>query len=337
MSSTLRLSIIMVLLLATTALGLIAYNMNLPKPVVQVTQDTPAPPTTGYFVAAHPLPAGTLARDEDFAVRSMPSGSVPSGAILDTPDARIGLRGSLVRKFLDTGNPVRSQDVLRPRDRGFVASVLAPDGRAVSINVDAETGVSGLIWPGDYVDVVLTQVMDKADLDKADLAQRAHRTLSETVLRNVRIIAIDQEIVQGGPANNATAGKLAHTVSLELAPEQVKKIAVAKHLGTLSLAIRAAVEQRDTGDTGTTFSRDVSPEIARQSACQSAIVRQSATVVVYAGGKVKEYSVKKYDSRDTGTMVSCDGSPEVVRQSATVVGDAGDKVKEYSVKLSEKQ
>ena len=195
MSSTLRLSIIMVLLLATAALGLVAYNTYLPKPVVQVAQNTPAPPTSGYFVAAHPLPTGTLARDEDFEVRSAPSASVPSGAILDTPDARIGLRGSLVRRFLDTGSPVTSQDVLRPRDRGFLASVLAPDSRAISINVDPEFGVSGLIWPGDYVDVVLTQVNDKADL--------AHRSLSETVLRNVRIIAIDQDIVEGAPANKA--------------------------------------------------------------------------------------------------------------------------------------
>jgi pilus assembly protein CpaB len=335
MSSTLRLSIITVMLLATAALGLIAYNMNLPKPVVQVTENTlaPAPLTVGYFVAARPLPRGTLAREEDFAVRSVPSDSVPAGAILDTPDARIGLRGSLVRKFLDAGSPVTSQDVLRPRDRGFLASVLAPDSRAIAIKVDAESGVSGLIWPGDYVDVVLTQVVDKADLDKADLAHRAHRTLSETVLHNVRIVAIDQEIVQGGPANNATAGKVAKTVSLQLAPEQVKKITVAEQLGKLSLAVRAAVDQDDTGDTGTMFSCDVSPEIARQ----NAIARQSATVVVYAGGKVKEYAVKKHDSGDTGTIVSCDGSPKIARQSATVVGDAGDKVKEYSVKLPEKQ
>ena len=327
MSSTLRLSIIMVLLLATAALGLIAYNMNLPKPVVQVTENTPAPAplTVGYFVAARPLPRGTLAREEDFAVRSVPSDSVPTGAILDTPDAKIGLRGSLVRKFLDTGSPVTSQDVLRPRDRGFLASVLAPDSRAISIKVDAESGVSGLIWPGDYVDVVLTQVIDKADL--------AHRTLSETVLHNVRIVAIDQEIVQGGPANNATAGKLAQTVSLQLAPEQVKKITVAEQLGKLSLAVRSAVDQQDTADTGTMFSCDVSPEIARQ----NAIARQSATVVVYAGDKVKKYSVKKHDTGNTGTVVSGDGSPEIARQSATVVGYAGDKVKEYSVKLPEKQ
>jgi pilus assembly protein CpaB len=278
MSSTLRLSIIMVLLLATAALGLIAYNMNLPNPVVpvvQVTENTPAPVTTGYFVAAHPLPAGTLARDEDFKVLSVPSGSVPSGAILDTPDARIGLRGSLVRKFLDTGSLVTSQDVLRPRDRGFLASVLAPDSRAISIKVDAETGVSGLIWPGDYVDVVLTQVPENL----------GHGTLSETVLHNVRLVAIDQEIVQGGPANNATAGKVARTVTLQLAPEQVKKIAGGEQLGRLSLAVRSAVDQQDTVDTDT-------------------------TVVVYAGNKVKKYSVKK---QSTGTMFSADVSPKIAR------------------------
>ena len=107
--------------------------------------------------------------------------------------------------------------------------------------------------------------------------------MSETVLHKVRIIAIDQEIVQGGPANNAAAGKTVRTVSLQLAPEQVKKITVAQRLGKLSLSIRAAVDQQDTTDTGTMLSTDVSPELARQ----------SATVVVKAGDKVKEYVVKR--------------------------------------------
>jgi pilus assembly protein CpaB len=279
MSSTLRLSIIMVLLLATAALGLIAYNMSLPKPVVQVTENTPAsaPLTVGYLVAARPLPRGTLAREEDYAVRSVPPDSVPSGAIHDTPEARTGLRGALVRKFIDAGSPVTSQDVLRPRDRGFLASVLVPDSRAISIKVDAESGVSGLIWPGDYVDVVLTQVVEKADPGRS--------TLSETVLHNVRIVAIDQEIVQGGAANNTTAGKVAKTVSLEVAPEQVKKITVAGELGRLSLAVRAAVDQQDIRDP-------------------------DATVVVYAGDKVKKYSVKRHDPGSTGTMFS-DMSPKI--------------------------
>jgi pilus assembly protein CpaB len=273
MSSTLRLSIIVVLLLATAALGLIAYTMNLPKPVVQVTENTPAPaPLVGYFVAARPLPRGTLAREEDFAVRLVPSDSVPTQAIRDTPDAKTGLRGSLVRNFLDTGSPVTSQDISHP---GFLASALAPDRRAISIKVDAESSVSGLIQPGDYVDVVSTKMIEKMDLaEKAD----AHGPLSETVLHNVRILAIDQ----AGTTNKE------RTVSLELAPDQLSKIAAADQLGKLSLAVRSAVDKQDTASTDT-------------------------TVVVYAGNKVKRYSVKKHDIGSTSTVFSADVSPKIVR------------------------
>jgi pilus assembly protein CpaB len=318
MSSALRLSIIMVLLLAATALGLIAYNMNLPKEQapVEVTEKAPvpapAPSTVGYFVAARPLPKGTLTREEDFTVRSVPPGRVPQGAILETPETKLGLPGSLVRKFVEAGTPITLQDVLRPRDRGFLASVLAPDSRAVSIKVDEESGVSGLIRPGDHVDVVLTQVFDKAD--------PARRALSETLLRNVRIIAIDQEIVQGGRSVTAMAGKPTQTVSLELTPEQVKKVTVAKQLGTLSLAVRAAVEQWDTADTGAISSCDVSPELARQ----NAIASQSAPVVVHSGGEVKQYSVRKQDAEGWDAIASCAGGvSDVAGQTATVMGEAG--------------
>ena len=313
MSSMLRLSVIMVLLLATTAFGLIAYNMNLPKQApVMVTEKGPAaPPIVDYFVAARPLPKGTLARAEDFAVRTVPPERVPAGAILETPDSKAGLPGSLVRKFVDAGSPVTLQDILRPRDRGFLASVLAPDSRAVSIKVDEESGVSGLIRPGDHVDVVLTQVFEKAD--------PARRALSETVLRNVRVIAIDQEIVQGGQPVSAALGKQAQTVSLELAQEQVKKITVAKQLGTLSLAVRAAVDQWDKVDTGAVSSCDVSPELARQ----NALAGQTTAVVVHSGGEVKQYSVRKQDSDDSDTSLSCDGSSEATRQTTTAMDDAG--------------
>jgi pilus assembly protein CpaB len=308
----------MVLLLATTALGLIAYGMNLPKaqaPVVQVTEKASAP-LTPYLVAARPLKAGTLTRDDDF--RSDPLDSVPSGAIRDTSDDRNRLLGSLVRKNLDTGSPITSENVLPRGDRGFLASVLAPGTRAISIKVDAESGVSGLIKPGDYVDVLLTQVAANADV--------ARRALSETLLQNVRIIAIDQEIVQGGGANNATAAKVAQTVSLQLTPEQVKKIAVAKNLGSLSLAMRSAVELRDTADSRTISSCDVSAEIARQ----NAVAGQSAAVVVYGGGKVQEYSVRKQDS-----VVGCGPSPKIARESETVVVHAADEVE--AVKPPEKK
>lgn len=313
MSSSLRLSIIMVFLLATAALGLIAYNMNLPKAQVQVAQAAPAP-LTPYVVAARPLKVGTLARDEDF--RSAPLESVPVGAIRDTPEDRARLRGSLVRKNLDTGSPVTSENVLPRGDRGFLASVLAPGTRAVSIKVDAETGVAGLINPGDYVDVVLTQVTEKADL--------AHRALSETLLNNVRIIAIDQE-VQGGPTTT-TVGKVAQTVSLQLEPEQVKRITVAKHIGTLSLAMRSALELPHAADNRTISSCDVSAEIARQ----NAIAGQSAAVMVYGGATVQQYTVRKQDS-----AVGCDVSPKIARQTEKAVIHAADEAD--AVKPSEKQ
>jgi pilus assembly protein CpaB len=204
-----------------------------------------------------------LAREEDFTVHSVSPDSVPSGAIIDTPEVRIGLRGSLVRTFLDTGSLVTSQNVLRPRDRGFLASVLAPGTRAISIKVDAQSGVSGLIWPGDYVDVVVTHSGTpsvnalKPSSDPSAPLPPSPPGVSETVLRNVRIIAVDQEIMQGVPANNATAGKETHTVSLQLAPEQVEKITVAEHLGKLSLAARA-VEQQETVGAGPMFSGDMS-------------------------------------------------------------------------------
>lgn len=292
MSSSLRLSIIFVFMLATVALGLIAYNMNMPKaqvPVLEVAEKAPAP-TVGYLVAAHPLPRGTLARDDDFTVRSVQSSdAVPAGALLDTADVKIGLRGALVRNFLDTGTPVTSKDILRPRERGFLASVLAPDSRAISINVDAASGVSGLIWPGDYVDVVLTQESTTQAENKNPDHQ--HGTLSETVVQNVRIVAIDQDIVQAGPAGNAAAGKVARTVSLQLAPEQVKKVTVAGQLGKLTLAVRSAVDRQDIGDSDT-------------------------TVVVYARAGSTKYSVRKDDTGTARTVLSGDVSPETARQSA---------------------
>jgi pilus assembly protein CpaB len=255
-----------------------------------------------------------LAREEDFAVRSVPPERVPQGAILENPESKAGLPGSLIRNFVEAGSPVTLQDILRPRDRGFLASVLAPDSRAISIKVDEEAGVSGLIRPGDHVDVVLTQVFEKVDT--------ARRALSETVLRNVRVIAIDQEIVQGARPISGMAGKQAQTVSLELTQVQVKKVTVAKQLGTLSFAVRAAVDQWDKADTGAMSSCDVSPELARQ----YAISAQRTAVFVHSGGEVKQYTVRK---QEEDALVSCDGASEAVRPTATAAG--------YDSRLSEKR
>ena len=111
--------------------------------------------------------------------------------------------------------------------------------------------------------------------------------------------------MQGARASDAKgaqaegeAGKLTHTVSLQLSPDEVKKVSFAKDLGKLSLAIRAAV---DTRDVSTTSGCDVSQQIARQ----SAIAGQSTTVVVYTGDKAKEYSVKRGDTAAALVQLRC--------------------------------
>ena len=86
------------------------------------------------------------------------------------------MRGALLRHYLNSGAILTAGDVLHPRERGFLAAVLAPGARAISVGVDAVTGNGGLIWPGDRVDMILTQQLDEKD------APIAKRFVGETEL-----------------------------------------------------------------------------------------------------------------------------------------------------------
>src|SRR3954453_13807459 len=100
MSFSLRLAVVMMMLLTATALGLVAFQVVRPVPLAVPAQvAAPAPLTTGYLVAAHALPAGPPARGDDFLVKVVSASELPSGAIGDTPDARSGIRGSLIRTY----------------------------------------------------------------------------------------------------------------------------------------------------------------------------------------------------------------------------------------------
>lgn len=254
-----RLMLSALLLLTALGLGLVAYQVTRPPKTVTVAAEAPPPPlTVDVLVAAHSLPAGTLMKDEDFSKKAIPSTDVPKGALTDTPDVRASLRGALLRHYLDAGNALMAGDVLNPRDRGFLAAVLAPGSRAISVGVDAITGDGGLIWPGDRVDLILTQHLDEKD------APLAKRFVSETVLSDVRVVAVDQSIAQGAVAGgDNTTGKLAHTVTLEVTPQQAERAALAGHLGKITLAIRAVDGVPEaTGRRVSVYGSDVSPALA---------------------------------------------------------------------------
>src|ERR1700733_12804822 len=191
----LRLILVSLLLLTALGLGLIGYQATRPAKMEIIA--TPVPPPSlmvDLLVATRSLPAGTLIKEEDFTTRPVPSAQVPLGVLTNSPEIRAGLRGALLRRYLDLGTTLMAGDVLHPRDRGFLAAVLVAGSRAISVGVDAITGNGGLIWPGDRVDMILTQELNEKD------APLARRFVGETILTDVRVVAVDQSIAQGAIA-----------------------------------------------------------------------------------------------------------------------------------------
>lgn len=202
-----------------------------PTPLAEAPPPPPAPATMRVVVAAQPLRAGALLKPSDIKVVEREAASVPEGARLETASWRQELVGAMIRRFVEPNEPILPDDVLRPGDRGFLAAVLGPDMRAVTVAVDAVTGQAGLIWPGDRVDVLLTQEIRDPGLPPAQ------RVAGETVLMDVRVIAVDRNLVQGGSELDPRAQ--VRTVTLEVTQRQAEKVMVASRLGRLSLSVRS--------------------------------------------------------------------------------------------------
>ena len=188
------------------------------------------------IATAHAVRAGSLLQPNDIGMREVPQDSIPPGAHLDSSETRNALVGAMVRRMLGKNDVIAGDDVLRPGDRGFLAAVLAPGSRAISVAVDAVSGEAGLIWPGDRVDLILTQTIDAAD------QSLAHRVSGELVLGDIRVIAVDQQLVQGGQASGMipNRGMGSRTITLEVTPDNAARIAVATRLGKLLVVLRAA-------------------------------------------------------------------------------------------------
>lgn len=267
----LRLLVILSLVLSATGLGILALQLVQPAPQQQQqVARVEAPPTVApapkvrMLVAARPLSIGTLLKDDDLREMEISGDAVPDGAFVGGAESLAELRGALLRRFVDPNTPIIRTDVLRPRDRGFLAAVLRPGTRAISIGVDVVTGASGLIWPGDEVDLILTQNLQQQG-QGAESAGR--RVVGETILAAVRVIAVDQQISHSG--SDATAARVvARTVTLEVTPEQAERVAVAMQLGRISLVVRSieGVPEASGPRPSLVFGSDVSSALTGQQA-----------------------------------------------------------------------
>lgn len=185
-------------------------------------------------VSTADLPQGLLLRDEDLGWKAVPVAQVPVGAIIaGAPDAP-ELKGALLRHAAASGTVLAADDVILPSAAGFLAATLKPEMRAVSVAVDDVSGNAGLIQPGDYVDLMLTQQMDRRT-DQPTLA-----VSSETVVEHVRVLAVGSEITRPKSGDSPDVlGNRARTVTLEVTPRMGEVVSVAARLGSLSLALRS--------------------------------------------------------------------------------------------------
>jgi pilus assembly protein CpaB len=144
------------------------------------------------------------------------------------------LFGTVVRYQITAGQPVTRGSLVGPQDRGFLAAALSAGMRAITVPVNASTGVAGFVFPGDHVDLVLTQVVQGGG-DGAPLK------VSETIVRNVRVLATDQRFTDKDD-DGKTKIMTFSNVTMEVTPRIAEKIAVAQSLGTLSLSLRSIAD-----------------------------------------------------------------------------------------------
>jgi pilus assembly protein CpaB len=226
-----------------------------------VQQVAERPSTTAYIlVAAHDLPSGALVQDDDLMWQSWPDDRVSDAYLRKDRDDPHALAGAVVRLHIAQGEPVSVGRMVKPGERGFLAAVLAPGMRATSIPLTTTSDVAGLILPGDHVDLILShQIPDVRD------PNAPARLAGETVLSNLRVVAIDQ--IVNDQDKKPLSGK---TATFEVTPKQAEIIEVAKLIGNLSLVLRSAGEPPDGKDIAKandqpthTWDSEVSPLMAR--------------------------------------------------------------------------
>ena len=187
------------------------------------------------LVATRALPVGTILDPEAMRFQPWPAELVEGAYyIKDRVDLR-SLQGTVVRFAIPAGQPLTQGALVRPGDRGFLAAALGPGMRAVTVPVSTQSAVAGFVFPGDRVDLILTQTVPGGG-DGPPL--RA----AETVLRNLRILATDQRTDHQTDDQGRTVVSTYSTVTIEATPRIAEKIAVAQSMGGLSLSLRSIAD-----------------------------------------------------------------------------------------------
>ncbi len=226
---------IVVLGIAIAAGGVAAYLASGSDPKTVVADAPPALPTVDVLVAKSDIGLGQSVSPDDMQWQTWPAATASSNFIrrTDRPEATTQIAGSIARYPFIAGEPIREVKLVKANGSGFMAAVLPSGMRAVSTEISPETGAGGFILPNDRVDVIQSRrEKNMANPAAPDLI------ISEIVLSNIRVLAIDQ-VPREKDGQNSVVGK---TATLELKPAQAEMLARARQSGTLSLALRSMVD-----------------------------------------------------------------------------------------------
>ena len=227
-----RLAVLGLALVTAIGAALLVSRMGGEKPQIV---EAPKAETEQVLVAAKDINLGTFLTVSHLRWQDWPKSALSGHLITKSsnPDATKKFKGATVRAPFVQGEPIMERKVIRPDQGGFMAAILPQGMRAISVRISVETGAGGFILPNDRVDVLLTRRIRSG----GQSSREEH--FSETVLKNVRVLAIDQTFSDNGKGEQVAVGK---TATLELKPEQAELLALAEAMGDISLALRSIKE-----------------------------------------------------------------------------------------------
>ena len=275
-----RLLLLVLALAAAGATALLARSwLEGQRRPAEVRAEKAPEPTRSVLVAARRLPQGGFVTRDALRWQDWPDVDLPESYIEKGSIELDELLGAVVRLPLEEGAPVTRGALVRPGERGFLAAVLEPGMQAVSVPIDQATGSAGLIFPGDRVDVLLTQVL------QAEGEGGQERFVAETVLRDVRVIAVGQRLSTAAEGSDELSPKI-RTATLEVTPEGARRVALALELGKVWLGLRSLA--RPGADGGAGEAKVSTADGSTWDSEVSGARRANRTVAVFRGSEVEQ-------------------------------------------------
>lgn len=236
-----RVVVLGIALVAGVAAALIAMNLSRPAPVKEANR---APvqtiPTIGVLVAKASIPIGSKIAEDMLDWRPWPSNGLAATYITnkDHPNAVTELTGTIAKGSFTEGEPITEAKLVHT-DSGYMSAILPSGKLAVATAITADTGAGGFILPNDRVDVIMTRSISSGSGSNTSGGDRYD---TETILNNVRVLAIDQTIEE----KNGEKVVVGQTATLELSPEQAQILTVARQVSArLALALRSLADAED--------------------------------------------------------------------------------------------